>query len=48
MMLTSFADPNIWFTGGNLGLARFFSRFVAMQIKADVEGFPLPVYKDEP
>ncbi|KAF2096611.1 FAD/NAD(P)-binding domain-containing protein [Rhizodiscina lignyota] len=42
------AQPNIWFTGGNLGLARFYARYLAMQIKADVEGIPLKVYKGDP
>jgi len=36
--------PGIWFTGGNVMLARFFSRFLALQIAADVKGTPLPVY----
>ena len=37
--------PGIWYTGGGVTHARFYSRFVALQIKADVEGTPLPVYK---
>ncbi|KAE9992645.1 hypothetical protein Vi05172_g11959 [Venturia inaequalis] len=39
--------PGIWFTGGNLMLARFFSRFLALQIAADVKGVPLQVYGKE-
>ncbi|KAF2429003.1 FAD/NAD(P)-binding domain-containing protein [Tothia fuscella] len=40
--------PGIWFTGGNVGLARFFSRFLALQIAADVKGMPLQVYSKTP
>jgi cation diffusion facilitator CzcD-associated flavoprotein CzcO len=36
--------PGIWFTGGNVALARFFSRFLAFQIAADLKGMPLTVY----
>jgi hypothetical protein len=43
-MLNSILDPGIWFSGGSIGHARFYSRFIAMQIKADVSGTPLPVY----
>lgn len=38
------SDPGIWFTGGNVMLARFFSRFLALQIAADVKDTPLQVY----
>ncbi|MBX3580409.1 MAG: NAD(P)/FAD-dependent oxidoreductase [Rhizobiaceae bacterium] len=38
------AQENLWFQGGNLALQRFFSKFVAMQIKARMEGIPTPVY----
>lgn len=41
-------DPNIWFTGGNLGLARFYARFLALQLKCEVSGFPLKVYDRTP
>jgi len=41
-------DPGIWFTGGNIGLARFYSRFLALQIKADLVGKPLRVYSETP
>ena len=37
--------PGIWYTGGGVTFARFYSRFLALQIKADVAGTPLPVYK---
>jgi hypothetical protein len=40
-------DPNIWFTGGNVMLARFMSRFLALQIAADVAGTPLQIYGKE-
>ncbi|OCT44725.1 Flavin-binding monooxygenase-like family protein [Cladophialophora carrionii] len=38
----------LWYMGGGCGHARYFSRFVALQIKADVEGKPLKIYKDTP
>lgn len=37
-------DPNIWFTGGAIPLARFYSRFLALQILADVKGVPMEPY----
>ncbi|KAL6705095.1 hypothetical protein ACN47E_007354 [Coniothyrium glycines] len=36
--------PNIWFCPGDISHSRFFSRFVALQVKADVEGTPLIPY----
>lgn len=38
------AQEALWFQGGNLALSRFFSKFVALQIKARMEGLPTPVY----
>ena len=46
--LTLHIDPGIWFTGGNIGLARYYSRFLAIQIKADLVGKPLQVYSKTP
>lgn len=37
-------DPNIWYCPGDIGTSRFFSRFVALQIKAEVEGTPFVPY----
>lgn len=34
----------LWFHGGNLALSRFYSRFVALQLKARMEGIATPVY----
>jgi hypothetical protein len=34
--------------GGGSGHARYFSRFVALQVKAALEGKPLRVYHDTP
>ncbi len=34
----------LWFHGGNLALSRFYSRFVALQLKARLEGIATPVY----
>ena len=38
------AQEALWLHGGNLHLSRFFSRIVALQIKARMEGIPTPVY----
>jgi putative flavoprotein involved in K+ transport len=38
------AHEALWFHGGNLALSRFYSRFVALQLKARMEGVPTPVY----
>ncbi|WP_366556521.1 NAD(P)/FAD-dependent oxidoreductase [Aquibaculum sediminis] len=38
------AQENLWFHGGNLALSRFFSKFLALQIKARQEGLAGPVY----
>ena len=34
----------LWFHGGNLHQSRHYSRFLAMQLKARMEGVPTPVY----
>ncbi|MEO4001971.1 NAD(P)/FAD-dependent oxidoreductase [Mesorhizobium sp. CAU 1732] len=39
------AQEGLWFQGGNLALSRFFSKFVALQIKARMERIPTPVYR---
>jgi len=36
--------PNLWFHGGNLHQSRHYSQFLALQIKARMEGIPTPVY----
>jgi putative flavoprotein involved in K+ transport len=38
------AQEALWFHGGNLALSRFYSKYVALQIKARMEGIPTPVY----
>ncbi len=38
------AHPALWFHGGNLALSRFYSKFVAMQLKARAVGLDVPVY----
>ncbi|PZO81970.1 MAG: FAD-dependent oxidoreductase [Mesorhizobium amorphae] len=38
------AQEALWFQGGNLALSRFNSRFLALQLKARLEGLPTPVY----
>ncbi len=36
-------QQNLWFQGGNLAQCRHFSRFLALQLKAKMEGIPTPV-----
>ncbi|KAL5611266.1 hypothetical protein FOBRF1_007383 [Fusarium oxysporum] len=36
----------IWYIGAALGHARYFSRFIALSIKADDIGEPIPIYQD--
>ena len=38
------AQEALWFHGGNLALSRFYSKFLALQLKARMEGLPTPVY----
>ena len=38
------AQPNLWFHGGNLHQSRHYSQFLALQLKARLEGLPTPVY----
>ena len=38
----------LWFHGGNLHLSRHYSQFVALQLKARMEGIPTPVYRNPP
>ena len=38
------AQPNLWFQGGNLHLSRHYSQFLALQLKARLEGIPTPVH----
>ncbi|KAJ4318836.1 hypothetical protein N0V84_006649 [Fusarium piperis] len=42
--LTKDPEPGMWYLGGTLGHARYYSRFIALSIKADALGTPLPVY----
>ena len=35
----------IWYTGGGVTFARFYSRFMAIHIKADIEGKSIKQYK---
>lgn len=37
-------QPGLWFHGGNLAQSRFYSKFVALQLKARYEGIATPVY----
>ncbi|KIW67065.1 hypothetical protein PV04_06341 [Phialophora macrospora] len=37
--------PGVYFTGGDIGIARYYGRFVALQIKAQLMGTPLKVYE---
>jgi putative flavoprotein involved in K+ transport len=37
-------QPNLWFHGGNLAQSRHYSRYLALQLKARLEGIETPVY----
>jgi putative flavoprotein involved in K+ transport len=37
-------QAGLWFHGGNLAQSRYYSQFLALQIKARMEGIPTPVY----
>ena len=37
-------QPGLWFHGGNLHQSRHYSLFLALQLKARLEGIPTPVY----
>jgi putative flavoprotein involved in K+ transport len=39
------AQEGLWFHGGNLALSRYYSLYLALQLKARMEGTPTPVYK---
>ncbi|HKY89629.1 MAG TPA: NAD(P)/FAD-dependent oxidoreductase [Nevskiaceae bacterium] len=38
------AQPGLWFHGGNLHMSRFHSKFLALQLKARMEGLSTPVW----
>jgi putative flavoprotein involved in K+ transport len=37
-------QDGLWFHGGNLAQSRHYSRYLALQLKARLEGLPTPVY----
>ncbi|KAH7391256.1 dimethylaniline monooxygenase (N-oxide forming) [Cadophora sp. MPI-SDFR-AT-0126] len=37
--------PAMWYHGGTIGQARYYSRFIALQVKAKLLGTPLPLYE---
>ncbi len=37
-------QPGLWFHGGNLAQSRHYSRYLALQLKARLQGLPTPVY----
>lgn len=39
---------NLWFHGGNLHQSRHYSRYMALQLKARMEGLDTPVYEANP
>jgi putative flavoprotein involved in K+ transport len=41
-------QPGLWFHGGNLHQSRHYSLYVALQIKARMEGIDTPVYNMKP
>ncbi|OAX78966.1 hypothetical protein ACJ72_06720 [Emergomyces africanus] len=40
--------PGLWYMGGPFGHSRFFSRFLSLQIKAELAGTPLVLYSSTP
>jgi putative flavoprotein involved in K+ transport len=42
------AQEGLWFHGGNLMQSRHYSRYLALQLKARMEGLPTPVYARRP
>jgi hypothetical protein len=44
LVLMMFIEPGLWYIGGGINHARFYSRFIAMQIKAALEGKSFPVF----
>jgi len=38
-------QEGLWFHGGNLALSRYYSLYLALQLKARMEGIPTPVCK---
>ena len=42
------AQENLWFHGGNLAQSRHYSRYLALQLKARLEGLATPVYAQAP
>ncbi|WP_119155253.1 NAD(P)/FAD-dependent oxidoreductase [Caldimonas tepidiphila] len=41
-------QPQMWFHGGNLHQSRHYSLYLALQLKARMEGLPTPVYGQAP
>ena len=41
-------QPGLWFHGGNLMQSRHYSLYLALQLKARLEGIPTPVYYLDP
>jgi putative flavoprotein involved in K+ transport len=37
-------QPGLWFHGGNLHQSRHYSLYLALQLKARMEGLPTPVF----
>jgi putative flavoprotein involved in K+ transport len=42
------AVDGLWFHGGNLHQSRYYSLYLALQLKARLEGLPTPVYAPQP
>ncbi|KKZ60411.1 hypothetical protein EMCG_00697 [[Emmonsia] crescens] len=40
--------PGLWYMGGPFGHSRFFSRFISLQVKAELAGTPLVLYTRKP
>lgn len=44
-MWKSTAQKGFWFQGGNFAQARHYSRYLALQLKARMEGIETPVFE---
>jgi len=42
------AQEGLWFHGGNLAQSRHYSRYLALQLEARLEGLATPVYARAP
>lgn len=46
LLTSEFIDPALYYHGGDIRMARWFSRFIALKVQADALGKPLQSYLD--